>query len=208
MIELPTLTDAELDDLYERSKLDHEIIVGSEVRQLIGEIRRHRSLFELRLAAEQMAVAQWCIAHPDSELPIPERGDLIIWLLDQLDGFNRVERTDAGLIDWKMEAQRANRLLDGWERVGRVDAALAKRVGDHIARDSQIKARLTEWLRCYATDIFPEPDLTKAAEVLRANGMTIDSLSAEMGRHVLTKVLEMLDATEDDEGSPHLHTAG
>jgi len=198
MIELPTFSDAELDDLYERSKLDSEIIVGSEVRQLVGEIRRHRGLFELRRGAEQMAVANWCMAHPDSELAIPDRGDLIIWLLDQLDGLNRIERTDAGLIDWKMEAQRANRLLDGWERVGRVDAALAKRVGDHIARDSEIKLRLTEWLKCYATDIFPEPDLKKAAELLKANGMTIDSLSAEMGRHVLTKVLEMLDAPDEN----------
>lgn len=192
-----TQTDAELDDLYERSKRDREIIVGSEVRQLIGEIRRHRTMCELRRAAEQMAVAQWAMAHPDSALLAPDHGDLLIWLLDQLDGLNRIERTDAGLIDWKMEAQRANRLLDGWERVGRVDAALAKRVGDHIARDSEIKAKLTEWLRCYATDIFPEPDLKKAAELLKANGMTIDSLSADMGRHVLTKVIEMLDATED-----------
>ena len=119
-----TLTDAELDDLYERSKLDHEIIVGSEIRILIAEIRQHREI-----AA----------------------------------------------------------------RLDRVDTALAKRVGDMIAQHSAFKIYLTDWLRCYNTDIFPEPDLKKAAEVLKANDMTIDSLSAEMGRHVLGRVIAKLD---------------
>lgn len=117
------MTEAELDDIYERSKLDHEIIVGSEIRVLVGEIRHHR-------------------------------------------------------------------------RLDRVDTALAKRVGDHIERDAEIRGKLVEWLRCYSTDIFPEPDLDKAAEVLKANGMTIDSLSANMGRHVLKRVIEMMDAHE------------
>ena len=119
-----TLTDAELDDLYERSKLDHEIIVGSEIRILIAEIRQHREI-----AA----------------------------------------------------------------RLDRVDTALAKRVGDMIAQHSAFKIYLTDWLRCYNTDIFPEPDLKKAAEVLKANDMTINSLSAEMGRHVLGRVIAKLD---------------
>jgi hypothetical protein len=34
--------DKDLDELYERSKDDRAIIVGSEVRQLIGEIRRQK----------------------------------------------------------------------------------------------------------------------------------------------------------------------
>jgi hypothetical protein len=201
------LTEAELDDLYERTKLDSEIIVGSEIRQLIGEIRHHRRSttaaelqfwFDMHQASDQMALAQWRAAHPDKELEIPDHADLVIWLLDQLAGINRIERTPAGMIDWKMEAERANRLLDAWERCDRVDQSLAKRVGEMIGRHSAFRVYLANWLRCYALDIFPEPDLAKAAEVLKANGMTIDSLSANMGRHILSRVIARLDDPEED----------
>jgi hypothetical protein len=77
-------------------------------------------------------------------------------------------------------------------RLDRVDAALAKRVGDHIQRDAELRQYLKQWLDCYSTDIFPEPDLKKAATVLKDNGLTIDSLSAHMGRHILTHVIERL----------------
>jgi len=120
------MSDAELNDVYERSKVD-AFIAGSEVRQLVGEIRQQRQRLELA------------------------------------------------------------------ERLVRVDTALAKRVGDHIARDSELLGWLQNWLNCYATDIFPEPDLAKAAIVLKDNGLTIDSLSADMGRHILTKVIAKLN---------------
>ena len=67
-----------------------------------------------------------------------------------------------------------------------------------IERNSAFKVWLNDWLRCYATDIFPEPDLAKAAVVLKDNGLTIDSLSANMGRHILTRVLEFIDRPDDD----------
>jgi hypothetical protein len=121
-------SDAELDGLYERTKDDRAIIVGSEIRGLIAEIRQHR-------------------------------------------------------------AQK---------RSDRVDVTLAKRLGEHIRKDAALRVELRHWLACYATDIFPEPDLEKAADVLKANGMTIDQLSANMGRHVLKKVLEMLDRPVED----------
>jgi hypothetical protein len=154
--------------------------------------------FDMYQASDQMALAQWRTAHPASELMIPDHADLVIWLLDQLAGLNRVERTPAGMIDWKMEAERANRLLDSWERCDRVDQSLAKRVGKMIGRESRFKVYLTEWLRCYALDIFPEPDLDKAAEVLKQNDMTIDQLSANMGRHILSRVIARLDQPDDE----------
>lgn len=207
--------------------------------------------FDMHQASDQMALAQWRAAHPVSELMIPDHADLVIWLLDQLAGLNRIERTPTGMIDWKMEAERANRLLDSYERkysveqipcdvmlppatvihrgcdlgtlmtglkaregyspedtsfhpeiaerLDRVDSALAKRVGAMIVQHSALRVWLAEWLRCYALDIFPEPDLAKAAEVLKAHGMTIDSLSANMGRHILTRVIAKLDDPEADE---------
>lgn len=38
------MTDAELDELYEQSKNDREIMVGSDVRYLIGRVRTAESL--------------------------------------------------------------------------------------------------------------------------------------------------------------------
>jgi hypothetical protein len=149
--------------------------------------------FDMHRASDQMALAQWRAAHPDSELMIPEHADLVIWLLDQLAGINRIERTPAGMIDWKMEAERANRLLDSWERCDRVDQSLAKRVGEMIERNSAVKAKLDDWLRAYPLDIFPEPDLTKARELLEAGGMTLDAVSADMARHILKRLLELVN---------------
>ena len=124
---------------------------------------------------------------------IPDHADLVIWLLDQLAGVNHYEKAPDGVIDWKMEAERANRLYANIERINRVDTALAKRVGQMIERNSAIRVALTQWLRAYPIDIFPEPDLEKAAELLKAGGQTLDAVSANMARHVLGRVIDMLD---------------
>lgn len=42
------------------------------------------------------------------------------------------------------------------------------------------------WERAYPLRAFPEPDLEKAAAVLKANGMTLDSISASNMRHVVS----------------------
>jgi hypothetical protein len=45
------LTTAELDHMYEASKCDHNSVVGSEVRQMIGMIRRRDGRIEALEAA-------------------------------------------------------------------------------------------------------------------------------------------------------------
>ena len=157
--------------------------------------------FDVRSAADQMVRAKWRDAHPGNELVIPEHADLVIWLLDQLASFretNHFETTKAGVIDWKMEAERANRLLanceERHERLDRVDTALAKRVGDMIAHNATVMVKLTDWLKAYPLDIFPEPDLKKAHALLQAGGMTLDVISGHIGRDVLTRVLKIIDA--------------
>ena len=124
------MTDAELDDVYKRSKID-EFIAGSEVRQLVGEIRQHRAL---------------------------QRGD-------------------------------------------RVDVTLARRLGEHVQKEARLRVEIQQWLAAYPLSVFPEPDLEKAAELLKAGGQTLDAVSANMGRHVLTRVLEMMNATADQMGN-------
>lgn len=44
------------------------------------------------------------------------------------------------------------------------------------------------WSAAYPLDIFPEPDLKKAAELLQAGGITLDSISAHVARHVIEGV--------------------
>lgn len=114
------MSTAELDDLYERSKFDSKIIVGSEVRQLIGEIRHHR-------------------------------------------------------------------------RQQRVDTAIAKQLGASIEHNSALRAKIERWQKAYPLDIFPEPDLLKAADVLKAAGMTLDAVSASNIRHALKALIAMMN---------------
>jgi hypothetical protein len=52
---------------------------------------------------------------------------------------------------------------------------------------------IKQWCQAYPLDIFPEPDLKKAHEVLKANGMTLDSISAHAMRHVLKGIIKIIE---------------
>jgi hypothetical protein len=53
---------------------------------------------------------------------------------------------------------------------------------------------IKNWCEAYPIDVFPEPDFKKAHEVLKANGMTLDAISASNMKHVITQVQKMIDA--------------
>ena len=57
-----------------------------------------------------------------------------------------------------------------------------------IERMEEALLRILVWSEAYPLEIFPEPDLAKAHEVLSANGMTLDAISASAMRHVITQV--------------------
>lgn len=48
------------------------------------------------------------------------------------------------------------------------------------------------WARAYPLTVFPEPDMKKAAEVLRMHGMTVDAISASAMRHVLDGIINIV----------------
>jgi hypothetical protein len=48
--------------------------------------------------------------------------------------------------------------------------------------------RIASWADAYPLTVFPEPDLKRAREVLEAAGMTLDAISADAMRHVITQV--------------------
>jgi len=53
--------------------------------------------------------------------------------------------------------------------------------------------RIKSWAQAYPLSIFPEPCFKKAHEILTANGMTLDAVSASNMRHVITQVQKMID---------------
>jgi hypothetical protein len=62
---------------------------------------------------------------------------------------------------------------------------------ERIERLEEALQRIVRWSEAYPLKVFPEPDdaYYKAAhEVLRANGMTLDRLSAATMRHVVQGV--------------------
>ena len=51
--------------------------------------------------------------------------------------------------------------------------------------------KIKDWCKAYPISVFPEPDFKKAHEVLKANGMTLDAISASNMKHVITQVQKM-----------------
>jgi hypothetical protein len=49
-------------------------------------------------------------------------------------------------------------------------------------------ADLDGWESAYPLTAFPEPDLKRAAELLKAGGMTLDAISASNMRHVVSQI--------------------
>lgn len=129
--------------------------------------QKQAAWFELRQATDQMAVARWRETHPDHALEVPDHGDLIFWLLDQL------------VVQ---------------HRLNRVDAAMAIQLGKSIEKNSAAKSQIRRWLDvAYPLSVFPEPDLAKADELLKAGGQTLDAVSASAIRHSLKQVLDLMD---------------
>lgn len=55
-----------------------------------------------------------------------------------------------------------------------------------------VQERIAQWIDAYPLDCFPEPDFTKAHELLQAGGMNLDAISASNMRHVLDGVTKIL----------------
>jgi hypothetical protein len=59
-------------------------------------------------------------------------------------------------------------------------------------RKAELVEELSGWERAYPLSAFPEPDLAKAAELLKAGGMTLDAVSASNMRHVVSRLAPMI----------------
>ena len=74
-----------------------------------------------------------------------------------------------------------------------------ERCQDEIERLKENEAKIQQWCDAYPLDIFPEPDLKKANEVLTENGMTLDAISASAMRKVLRGIKEIIKAQKSEE---------
>jgi hypothetical protein len=57
-----------------------------------------------------------------------------------------------------------------------------------IERLEEALRRIDDWSRAYPLSVFPKPDFARAAQVLTANGMTLDAISAHVMRHCVEGV--------------------
>jgi len=62
------------------------------------------------------------------------------------------------------------------------------RGADRIEQLEEALQQIVQWSEAYPLDIFPEPEWKRAAELLRAGGITLDSVSASCRRHVVENV--------------------
>lgn len=76
--------------------------------------------------------------------------------------------------------KRARKAIEAADEIERLD--------DRVSDLTEALHKIDSWSRAYPLDVFPTPDLDKAARVLRENGMTIDSISAHVARHVVEGV--------------------
>lgn len=59
---------------------------------------------------------------------------------------------------------------------------------DRIEELEEALHKIKSWSEAYPLSVFPEPDFEKAAKLLEAGGMTLDSISASNMRHVVEGV--------------------
>lgn len=77
-------------------------------------------------------------------------------------------------------------ILDGYiDRVAVLEA--------ENERKKDALERIQAWTQAYPIKAFPKPDLKKAHEVLKAAGMTLDSISADVVRHVIDGIKNIVE---------------
>ena len=53
--------------------------------EIMDEIEGQRELFRLQWEADRRAVRRWQDAHPEQPFVMPDRTDLMVWLMQQLE---------------------------------------------------------------------------------------------------------------------------
>jgi hypothetical protein len=111
--------------------------------------------------------------------------------IEYLRGFVKLPEDSMTHID---NLERAYTDLERRLRSAEARAEVAENDAEH---KNDALQKLSQWARAYPLSVFPEPDWTKAAKVLRDAGMTLDSISAANIRYVITKSQKIIDSALD-----------
>lgn len=74
-----------------------------------------------------------------------------------------------------------------------MDAKQIEKLIEECDRMRYALQRIADWQKAYPLEAFPEPDMKRAHEVLKAAGMGLDSISASNMRHVLGGIKGIVD---------------
>lgn len=75
-----------------------------------------------------------------------------------------------------------------------MDAKQIEKLIEENDRMRDALKRIADWQKAYPLEAFPEPDLKRAHEVLKAAGMGLDGISASNMRHVLNGIKGIVEA--------------
>lgn len=83
------------------------------------------------------------------------------------------------------------------EALTEAPAQPAKPEGDMVENAQAALDKIEDWSKAYPESIFPKPNFDKVRLALEVNGLTLDAVSADNMRHVITKVHEILQPVRD-----------
>ena len=69
-------------------------------------------------------------------------------------------------------------------------------IGEQLERHETALERIQTWAKAYPLEVFPKPtkdNFKQAAEVLKANGLSLDRISADNMRHVLDGIKDIVE---------------
>jgi vacuolar-type H+-ATPase subunit I/STV1 len=138
-----------------------------QIRQMACADERLSSVINIPLITDNVRLAK----EKDAAICIiKEMRELFIGLEDHADFRETVRAID----DYLSE-------IDPYSGVFEENKSLTERV-DHL--EDALK-KISQWADAYPVDIFPEPDMKLVREILEFGGVTLDSVSAYVGRHIV-----------------------
>jgi hypothetical protein len=87
-----TLADR-LDAHASRYADDYGYNVATDLKEAAAELRDMQQLFDLQWEADMRAVKRWREAHPGNDLVLPDRANMVVWLMEQHDARAKAEGT-------------------------------------------------------------------------------------------------------------------
>jgi len=99
------------------------------------------------------------------------------------DEINYDEISREGLIDMLEEAT---------ERLGE-QAGEIKKLETRNEKFEVSLIAVLNWAKAYPIEVFPEPDMKFASQLLEAGGMTVGAISASAMRHLLKRITEIVN---------------